>query len=328
MKARVSTDLVTSRDKIALWVDIVCAHLVQVDCRRVEDPISFTGSVSKLALPQLEIAQIRAGGQTVCRTARQISQAQDEFLLVNIQRTGKGLVRQNGREAILQPGDFTVYSSTRPYELAFQQDFAQTVLIFPAQALPHMNEGIDRISALTVSGNREVSQLLVRLADAAYDKAEGLPGVLLPTLTETLLQTLAAATSEIRPDGKKPQDLARYHTVRVKAFAMNHLRDPELSVARIANGARISMSHLHRLFAIEPKSIMEWVWEQRLIACEHDLADAGKSHLSVSEIAFGYGYNDASHFSRAFRARFGMSPREWRFLNAAPEPVSPSAQPG
>jgi len=32
----------------------------------------------------------------------------------------------------------------------------------------------------------------------------------------------------------------------------------------------------------------------------------------VSEIAFGLGFNDAAHFSRAFRVRFGASPREWR----------------
>jgi AraC-like DNA-binding protein len=32
----------------------------------------------------------------------------------------------------------------------------------------------------------------------------------------------------------------------------------------------------------------------------------------VSEIAYGRGFNDAAHFSRAFRDRFDCSPREWR----------------
>jgi len=32
----------------------------------------------------------------------------------------------------------------------------------------------------------------------------------------------------------------------------------------------------------------------------------------VGEIAYGRGFNDAAHFSRAFRERFGCSPREWR----------------
>jgi AraC-like DNA-binding protein len=37
-----------------------------------------------------------------------------------------------------------------------------------------------------------------------------------------------------------------------------------------------------------------------------------KSHLSISDIAFQWGFNNVSHFSRTFRAQFGIAPREWR----------------
>ena len=33
---------------------------------------------------------------------------------------------------------------------------------------------------------------------------------------------------------------------------------------------------------------------------------------SIGAIAYGWGFNDSAHFSRAFRARFDLSPREWR----------------
>ena len=42
---------------------------------------------------------------------------------------------------------------------------------------------------------------------------------------------------------------------------------------------------------------------------EEDARQAGRG---VSEIAFAWGFNDASHFSRAFKQRFGMSPKEYR----------------
>jgi AraC-like DNA-binding protein len=315
MKAHLSTDQVNNRNKISLWIDMVCAHLVQVDCRHVAEPERFSGSVSKLALPQLEIAQIRAGGQTVCRTTRHIGHAKDECILVNIQRSGEGLVRQNGRDAILKPGDFAIYSSTRPYELAFERDFEQTVLIFPAQALPQLSDDIDRLSALTISGGREASRLLLRLADALYENAHGVPAETHPLLTQTILQTLLAATAGQSKTDKQPLSLTRYHLARVKAFVSSHLHDPDLSAGKIAAGAGISVSHLHRIFMTEQKGIMEWVWDQRISACKYDLADAGKSHLSINEIAFRWGYNNASHFSRAFRAQCGMTPREWRTQN-------------
>ena len=35
-------------------------------------------------------------------------------------------------------------------------------------------------------------------------------------------------------------------------------------------------------------------------------------HRSVSDIAFSWGFNDAAHFSRAFKERFRVTPKEFR----------------
>lgn len=42
------------------------------------------------------------------------------------------------------------------------------------------------------------------------------------------------------------------------------------------------------------------------------LLDSSWAHASISTIALAHGFNDLSHFSRAFRDRFGMSPRGYR----------------
>jgi len=34
--------------------------------------------------------------------------------------------------------------------------------------------------------------------------------------------------------------------------------------------------------------------------------------MTVSQVAFGLGFNDQSHFTKAFRARFGKPPRRYR----------------
>ena len=34
--------------------------------------------------------------------------------------------------------------------------------------------------------------------------------------------------------------------------------------------------------------------------------------LSITEVAFDYGFNDSAYFSRCFRHRFGARPRDWR----------------
>src|SRR5262249_28167016 len=37
-----------------------------------------------------------------------------------------------------------------------------------------------------------------------------------------------------------------------------------------------------------------------------------EAHRSISEIAYRYGFCDSAHFSRTFRHRFGLPPREFR----------------
>jgi AraC family transcriptional activator of tynA and feaB len=46
--------------------------------------------------------------------------------------------------------------------------------------------------------------------------------------------------------------------------------------------------------------------------CPRQLADQRWRGHSISDIAFGWGFNSAPHFSRSFRERYGASPREYR----------------
>lgn len=106
--------------------------------------------------------------------------------------------------------------------------------------------------------------------------------------------------------------LAALHREQIRACVRARLRDPGLTVAAIATQLRLSPSTLHRAWSGEPCSLADWIWSQRLDAARRDLCSPGLARRSVSEIAFHWGFNDAAHFSRAFRARFGCAPRELR----------------
>jgi AraC-like DNA-binding protein len=95
----------------------------------------------------------------------------------------------------------------------------------------------------------------------------------------------------------------------------DRLRDPSFGVAELAAALRLSPSTLHRVWGGEACSLSDWLWAQRLDATRRDLCDPALAARSISEIAFAWGFNDAAHFSRAFRARFGRSPRELRAGN-------------
>jgi AraC-like DNA-binding protein len=54
------------------------------------------------------------------------------------------------------------------------------------------------------------------------------------------------------------------------------------------------------------------VRQERLDAVRRDLADARLSGLSISRLAAGHGFTNASLFSKQFRAAEGCTSREFR----------------
>jgi AraC-like DNA-binding protein len=115
-----------------------------------------------------------------------------------------------------------------------------------------------------------------------------------------------------RQVGDETSSVEAWHLERVKAFARAHLADAELDVKLIAAEVGLSASYIHRLFARCTMTLMQWITAERLDACHRELSAPGKLKRPVYLIAQEWGFANQAHFSRAFRARFGVSPSDVR----------------
>ncbi|MDD5271665.1 MAG: helix-turn-helix domain-containing protein, partial [Methylovulum sp.] len=91
-----------------------------------------------------------------------------------------------------------------------------------------------------------------------------------------------------------------------------HLQDNTLDTAAISRCSGLSARYINSLFASEGTSLMRYVWKRRLENCRKNLLNPLYAGQQLSDIAFRWGFNDAAHFSRAFKQQFGCSPREYR----------------
>ena len=76
--------------------------------------------------------------------------------------------------------------------------------------------------------------------------------------------------------------------------------------------AERSLRSLHRLFEGTGTSVAALIRTGRLERCFRELADPRLRHLTVRQVAACCGFRDPAHFSRAFRAAYGLSPAEHR----------------
>jgi AraC-like DNA-binding protein len=99
---------------------------------------------------------------------------------------------------------------------------------------------------------------------------------------------------------------------QVRHYIETNLGSPELSPTQIAAAHFISTRHLHGLFREKGTTVSTWIRERRLENCRRDLIEPLNAHLSVGAIAARWGFVEAAHFSRVFKAAYEMSPSELR----------------
>jgi AraC family transcriptional regulator len=84
----------------------------------------------------------------------------------------------------------------------------------------------------------------------------------------------------------------------------------DFSLQEVASKANASLYHFHRLFrAFTGYSLAEYIRERRLESAAWDLA---RSDRAVIAIALDHGYSSPEAFLRAFKAKYSMTPREFR----------------
>lgn len=307
------THQVPPHQRGAYWLDLMCSAFVAVD-QESPPTCEFYGELSSLRLGSLTIGTVTTSSTRVRRTQERIRREPDSYYLIQIQREGTGVVCQDDRTAVLQPGDFALHDSTRPFELAFDSENHRVITLkLPCSALDIHVSNIQELTATTISGTSPAGRLLgSTIAMLARDLSR-LPTSAALSLSEAIISLVAAGLRSLPTANlKRPSSLQAYHVGRVHAYVNQHLRDPDLSVGSIARAMEMSADHLSRIFKQEPMPLSRLIWQSRLTACTNDLSDPRMRHRTISEIAFAWGFNDAAHFSRAFKERHGVSPRKWR----------------
>lgn len=303
-----TTDEVDARERLAYWNAAVSDAYVELSCGAPGGDV--VGDIRVDSLATLELSRVTATAQRVQRTPSLIARAAADYFLVSIQTSGRGRITQDDRTAELGPGDFALYDSTRPYELHFDGPFQQYVLMLPGPTLRSQLRDAPDLTARGVRGSRGAGHLMIEMIRTLASDIAVLEPAAAAAVAQSVEHIVVAGLSSL--NGPVPEPTARSRREQVRAYARAHLRDPGLTVAAIAAALHTSVSTLHRAFAGEPCSIAEWVWAQRLDAVRADLCDPTLAHRTIGELAFSWGFVDASHFSRAFRARFGRTAREVR----------------
>jgi AraC-like DNA-binding protein len=180
--------------------------------------------------------------------------------------------------------------------------------------LPLPQDEVARLSGVRIRGDHGAGALFssfARQVAAHLDDYGAADGARLGTTMVDLLTAALAARLDREdevPADTRQQALRR----RVHALIEQRLADPALSPRMVADANHISVRYLYKLFEGQHAGVAAWIRTRRLERSRRDLLDPSLAGRPVGSIAARWGLTEPAHFSRLFRAAYGVSPLEYR----------------
>lgn len=233
-----------------------------------------------------------------------------EFLF---QEEGRAVIHQGGHSHLLHAGQWCALRRDVAFGIDAPVHARQLAISVPCAILHGLRKGTEwwRQPRSFLRGPAQVlhaSACASVMAGNSLSEAERAQmGGQLAMMIEMMVRAEEAAPAVDIREGRRRAILE--HIDR-------NLADAELGVGSIARAFGFSSRTIHKLFEGEAQTVARLIWDRRLERCREEMADPAMAARSITEIAHLWGFSDSQHFSRAFKQRFGMTPRDYRNLFA------------
>jgi len=233
---------------------------------------------------------------------------------VMLQLQGSTVASQSGQSCRLGPRDLCLLDGLEPFELEVPEDFSHVMFLRLPRSMvlarhPYLERQTARIFEAEEPGTRILRSMLLGLLESApffHDEQSAV----------ALAGTVQLMGALQPPCGFRPT-ATNWRARAALALIESDLSDPTLTANRIARAQAISRRRLDEiLLDTIGCSLSAHIWLRRLAQAASDLRDPRLTGRTVTQIAFGAGFASTAHFTRAFKRRYGCSPRDWRATTA------------
>jgi AraC family transcriptional activator of tynA and feaB len=266
----------------------------------------FGARIRRKTLDGISIIDCHCDPCSGIRRRSEIGRSDGAYFGVLFALRGRELVRLGHNEAVLTAGDFVMWDSEREMEFRVLEPLHKLTLLVPKPRLKMFLGDAEKYAGKVVSGSDKAegiaAEALRRVARDFATVSESSANVVLDPILSLLSATLEARNP--------PSKASLGHNDSFRTFCRHvemNLGDSALTPAAVASAHGVSVRYLHLVFAEQGTSFGRLLRQKRLAHCCRELSIARRAD-TITEIAFRWGFNDMAHFSRAFRAEFGMSP--------------------
>ncbi len=312
-----STEGISRRERFDYWSDVVCQGICKLECRRFANT-PFYGKLRYARFGEIDLLEMESEPQIFLRTKSHLSEITDHTMVLSLPLTQRSEKALNTNGLCTSRGDISFYDATRPQKLAINSQIQALIIQIPKPLLENHLINVERYDSSVISTHTLLGQLTSSLLQtlAANLDRESSRGT--ASVTSTLMQLIAFALTERTEQRDIIQYRAAVHTSlrqTIEQFIKTNCCDTNLSPKLIADRYRISLRYLHRLFEDSEYSVAKTILNARLQQAMELLCRCDQKFM-VTQVAFQCGFKDVSHFSKSFKDKYGVNPRDVNKMDA------------
>jgi AraC-like DNA-binding protein len=297
--------------RFAAWSEAIAGAFGPFEIRRSGEA-EFGGHLRIKGRGAVRCVDFRYRGHGFRRRRADLAGLADEYFTLARPLAGALQLEQMGVERVLEPGRLYLLNHSVPYRTIPRGEWRTFSLAFPPAALRGRAPKLEPFYAIPLGAGSPQGELLAAFVESFAKGLEGWDETEFAELSERLMDLVALLV--LRRDRPPKGDGAARAAWRERA--LRHIRanlaDPGLNPAAVAASCGISLSYLNQVFRAAGTGVEEAIFAERLERCRALLTDPRHAHRSLTMIAYATGFSHPSHFSRAFRKRFGVAPSELR----------------
>jgi AraC-like DNA-binding protein len=273
-------------------------------------------------LEELLLARFAGEANVVHRTRKLVEQGSAPVLKVRVYRSGHSLLIDGDNQTTMGTGAIHFIDHDRPVRQV-SSDHEQFTI-----SIPHHAVGYDRSvhpACFSISLGTARGRMIWNGLSALFDDI----GTVLPSEAPALSSTVIGLIRGSLAGSLDTQDDATFKQARVSAFKRyidQQLADANLTMDSLLREFGASRATIYRDFA-EDGGLQHYILERRLQRAYRLLAEASPNRGHVQDVASRCGFTSLAHFSRRFRAGFGVAPSDvlgrWSSAKASPADVGP-----
>ena len=275
----------------------------------LHDPEGFSARWVHFGIGPLRMLRLQAPAQKVVNLHAKSNGGNTSHLFHMIYALNGVLEGEmDGESFTVRPGQFVMLDNARRYVLEMKTPHEVIDLIMPvawmerhlADPRLYLGRPLSMKAGFAPPFGLLLETLSARMDNCPFPRS---------IMAEKIGAMLALATAELDvPLGTKYNNLTWRIMHRIEADFAN----PELSPDQVARDLRISKRYLQSLLAKAGTSFVQELNTTRLDHASELLSGPQTGDLPIAEIAYRCGFLDPGYFTRLFRKRFSMAPRDWR----------------